>query len=142
MDDSVIRNIRPGDVDRPSVGRRARCDLVKNRGLVGNCLSAIWISELVRVVVGIPVPVKRPHRIAVGSNGIHAQEAGDQRIVVALVHVYQVGGLVHHVPGVVDPVIVGPIDHPPVRLLLGRLQHRANLVRRRDNAGLALVFAR
>lgn len=40
--------------------------------------ASVRISKPIRIVVDIPIPVKRHHRVAVGSDGVHAQEARDQ----------------------------------------------------------------
>src|SRR5690606_7653226 len=79
-------------------GTSRPCNCTSNRR-PSNRVSPIGVTELVRVVVRVPVAVELAHGIAVGRHGIHAQELADTWIEVALLHV--------GIPGIHVGVVAG-----------------------------------
>ncbi len=134
MDDSIIGNIRPHDIDRPTAGRRTRSCLVEDKRLARDCLSAVGIRKLVRIPVRIPIPIELPNRLLIRRHRIHRQEHTQLRIHVPLLHVTQPCGRIAHMPGVPRPVLDQPAQLGTIRLKPASLNNTSCAIRDSDRA--------
>src|SRR6185312_10214213 len=93
----------------------------------GLAISAIGISVFVGVVLGILVPIETPP-VSVRLYRIGRQKPPGLRVIVALLHVYQIGLGIFLVPRVARSVTQVPVQHLPVRRVVRPLHHIAALV--------------